>query len=78
MYKNYTSPASVETTSNFSQRKPRSLSKMGRRNVEFKTTDGVTLRGWFYTPQQSSGKIPCLVMAHGWTALKEMGGSTDG
>ena len=43
-----------------------------RKDVEFKTTDGTTLRGWVYTPDSSSGKLPCLVMAHGWTALKEM------
>lgn len=45
---------------------------MPRKNVEFKTTDGTTLRGWFYTPESSSSKLPCIVMAHGWTALKEM------
>ena len=45
---------------------------MGRKNVEFKSTDNVTLRGWFYTPESSSGTLPCLVMAHGWSALKEM------
>lgn len=45
---------------------------MPRKNVDFKATDGTTLRGWFYTPESSSGKVPCLVMAHGWTALKEM------
>lgn len=45
---------------------------MSRKNVEFKTTDGVTIRGWFYPPQSASGRVPCLVMAHGWSALKEM------
>lgn len=45
---------------------------MPRKNVEFKNTDGITLRGWFYTPESNSGKVPCLVMAHGWSALKEM------
>ena len=45
---------------------------MPRKNVDFKTIDGVTLRGWFYTPESISGKLPCLVMAHGWSALKEM------
>ena len=45
---------------------------MPRKDVEFKTSDHVTLRGWFYTPESSSGKLPCLVMAHGWSALKEM------
>jgi cephalosporin-C deacetylase-like acetyl esterase len=45
---------------------------MGREDVEFKTSDGVTLRGWFYTSESASGKAPCLVMSHGFTALKEM------
>lgn len=42
------------------------------KDIEFKTSDGVTLRGWLVTPSSSSGKLPCLVMAHGWSALKEM------
>lgn len=45
---------------------------MPRKDIEFKTTDQVTLRGWFYTPESISGKLPCLVIAHGWSALKEM------
>lgn len=46
---------------------------MGRQNIEFKNSDGVTLRGWFYTPDKApAGKLPTLVMAHGFTALKEM------
>ncbi|KAL2414781.1 hypothetical protein ABEF95_012105 [Exophiala dermatitidis] len=45
---------------------------MGREDVEFKTSDRVTLRGWFYTSDLSSGKAPCLVMSHGFSALKEM------
>lgn len=45
---------------------------MSRKDVEFKTSDHVTLRGWLYTPSSSSGKLPCLVMAHGWSAVKEM------
>lgn len=45
---------------------------MPHRDIEFKTADNVTLRGWFYTPSSSEGKLPCLVMAHGWSALKEM------
>jgi cephalosporin-C deacetylase-like acetyl esterase len=44
------------------------------KDISFKTADGVTLRGWFYTPDSSltSEKLPCLIMAHGFTALKEM------
>ena len=45
---------------------------MPRKDVEFKTTDHVTLRGWFFTPESSSGKLPCVVFSHGWSALKEM------
>ena len=48
---------------------------MPRTDVEFKTSDHVTLRGWLFKPsgQSSAGnKLPCLVMSHGWSALKEM------
>lgn len=47
---------------------------MPRKDVEFKTSDRVTLRGWLYTPDgpSTNSKLACLVMAHGWTALKEM------
>ncbi|KAK5458162.1 hypothetical protein LTS15_004241 [Exophiala xenobiotica] len=46
---------------------------MGKEDIEFKTSDRVTLRGWFYTSDlASSGKAPCLVMSHGFSALKEM------
>lgn len=46
---------------------------MPPKDVEFKTSDGVTLRGWFYTPESSANKkLPCLVMAHGWSAIEEM------
>ena len=42
-----------------------------RRNIEF-NADGVTLRGWFYTPDGKPGPFPVVVMAHGFTATKEM------
>lgn len=45
---------------------------MHREDVEFKTDDQVTLRGWFYTQDGAPGPLPCLVMAHGWSAVKEM------
>lgn len=47
---------------------------MSRKDVEFKTADGVTLRGWFYRPDApaADSKLPCLVMSHGFSALKEM------
>ena len=37
-----------------------------RKDVEFKTQDGVTLAAWHYLPDQSSGKVPTIVMAHGF------------
>lgn len=36
--------------------------------------DGVTLRGWFYAPDSQpdgNGGHPCVVMAHGFSAVKE-------
>lgn len=44
-----------------------------RTDVSFQTCDNVTLRGWFYTPTNSPpSPLPCLIMAHGFSALKEM------
>ncbi|KAG9555689.1 Esterase/lipase, partial [Aureobasidium melanogenum] len=43
-----------------------------REDISFQTSDNVTLRGWFYKPSESDGPLPCLVMAHGFSALKEM------
>ncbi len=34
--------------------------------------DGTTLRGWWYPAQGSSGPAPAVVMAHGFSAVKEM------
>lgn len=42
-----------------------------RRDVEF-DADGVTLRGWLYLPDGRRGKVPAVVMAHGFSAVKEM------
>src|ERR1700759_1293881 len=42
-----------------------------REDVEF-DADGVTLRGWFYTPDDAGGSLPTIVMAHGYSAVKEM------
>jgi fermentation-respiration switch protein FrsA (DUF1100 family) len=42
-----------------------------REDVEF-DADGVTLRGWLYTPDGASGRAPTVVMAHGFSAVKEM------
>lgn len=43
-----------------------------RRDVEFQTEDGVTLRGWFYQGKGVKGPAPTVVMAHGFSAVKEM------
>jgi cephalosporin-C deacetylase-like acetyl esterase len=46
---------------------------MSRGDIEFQTHDHVTLRGWFYKPSSpTSNKLPCLVISHGFSALKEM------
>jgi alpha-beta hydrolase superfamily lysophospholipase len=43
-----------------------------RQDIEFKTEDGITLRGWHHLPDNRSGKVPTIVMAHGFSAVKEM------
>jgi uncharacterized protein len=43
-----------------------------RQDVEFPTEDGVTLRGWHYAPEGADGPAPLVVMAHGFSAVKEM------
>ncbi len=43
-----------------------------RRDIDFKTEDGTILRGWHYTPGSGAGKYPTIVMAHGYSAVKEM------
>jgi dienelactone hydrolase len=42
-----------------------------RKDIEF-NADGVTLRGWFYKPKKGKGPFPCVVMAHGFSGVKEM------
>jgi len=51
-----------------------SLFNMPRHDIEFKTHDNVNLRGWLFTPDATSStqKLPCLVMSHGFSAVKEM------
>ena len=34
--------------------------------------EGVTLRGWLYLPNGATGPVPTVVMAHGFSAVKEM------
>lgn len=43
-----------------------------RKDIECKTEDGVTLRGWHYLTDERRGKVPTIVMAHGFSAVKEM------
>jgi pimeloyl-ACP methyl ester carboxylesterase len=49
--------------------------EMDRTDVSFKTSDGVTLRGWFFTPKSSTTKtkLPCVILTHGISCVKEMG-----
>jgi hypothetical protein len=43
-----------------------------REDIEF-DAEGVTLRGWFYRPDgDRAGPTPTVVMAHGFSATKEM------
>lgn len=48
---------------------------MTQTDISFKTSDGVTLRGWFFTPSSTSAekKLPCLILTHGLSCVKEMG-----
>lgn len=43
-----------------------------RKDIEFKAEDGTVLRGWHYTPTSGTGPWPTIVMAHGFSAVKEM------
>ncbi len=42
-----------------------------REDIEF-DAEGATLRGWFYRPDDAGEALPCVVMAHGFSAIKEM------
>jgi fermentation-respiration switch protein FrsA (DUF1100 family) len=44
---------------------------MTRRDIEF-NAEGVTLRGWFYPAEGAGSSAPAVVMAHGFSAVKEM------
>jgi len=43
-----------------------------RKDIAFSAEDGTTLRGWHYLPEKRSGRVPTIVMAHGFSAVKEM------
>src|SRR3954464_7887496 len=42
-----------------------------RTDIKFNAS-GITLRGWLYRPDTSEESLPVVVMAHGFTATKEM------
>ncbi len=42
-----------------------------RRDIEF-SSNGDTVRGWFFTPDQGDGPFPVVVMAGGWCYVKEI------
>src|SRR5579864_2251149 len=42
-----------------------------RRDVEI-NAEGAILRGWLYTPERTRGAVGGVVMAHGFSAVKEM------
>ncbi len=42
-----------------------------RTDIEI-NAEGTILRGWLYTPERAAGKAPAVVMAHGFSAVKEM------
>lgn len=42
-----------------------------RRDIEI-DAEGATLRGWLYTPDRARDAVPAVVMAHGFSAVKEM------
>lgn len=42
-----------------------------RSNIEF-LSNGVTVRGWLYTPDQGEGPFPTIIMAGGWCYVKEI------
>ncbi|KAI1629453.1 Alpha/Beta hydrolase protein [Exophiala viscosa] len=48
---------------------------MTRTDISFKTGDGVTLRGWFFiaSSTSTSTKLPCVILTHGLSCVKEMG-----
>lgn len=42
-----------------------------REDISFEA-EGDVLRGWLYTPDSETGSAPTIVMAHGFSAVKEM------
>lgn len=42
-----------------------------QRDIEF-DAEGVTLRGWLFTPDDGTGPFPTIIMSHGISCVKEM------
>ncbi|HKV54215.1 MAG TPA: alpha/beta hydrolase [Candidatus Binataceae bacterium] len=42
-----------------------------RRDIEI-IAEGAVLRGWLYMPERAATEVPAVVMAHGFSAVKEM------
>ncbi|OJJ66455.1 hypothetical protein ASPBRDRAFT_138251 [Aspergillus brasiliensis CBS 101740] len=42
------------------------------RDIEFKTLNSLTLRGWLFTPSFFTGELPYLIMAHGFMVYKKI------
>jgi fermentation-respiration switch protein FrsA (DUF1100 family) len=42
-----------------------------RQDIQF-NAEGTTLRGWLYVPDSGNAPFPTIVMAHGFSAVKEM------
>ncbi len=42
-----------------------------REDIELQS-DGATLRGWFYRPDDGGEDLPCVVLNHGFSGVKEM------
>lgn len=46
---------------------------MSREDIEFTAQGTTTLRGWFYPADNAeTGQAPCVVLQHGFSAVKEM------
>jgi len=46
------------------------MEKPMREDIEF-DAEGVTLRGWFYQPDDASGEVPCIILTHGFSCTKD-------
>ncbi len=47
------------------------MDQIEQKNIEF-NAEGTLLRGWLFKPQAATGKLPCIVMSHGWGCIKEL------